>query len=76
MSQIIKKSDESKDKEINTQLALALFTSGISFRVVDNEFFKNFCKLMKPGFKLARRQTIANDYLSEEVQKVSKQSSI
>lgn len=48
-------------KKANRQLSIAIATSSAPFRFVDNQAFKDFCKLLSPGYELPCHKTISNN---------------
>jgi len=56
---------KSKDKkQIDAMLGKFIFSGNISFRAVDNQYFKEVVRLLNPAYRIQTRQTLGNEILN------------
>ncbi|XP_065315124.1 uncharacterized protein LOC135924008 [Gordionus sp. m RMFG-2023] len=61
---------EQNQTQLDSALALAIFMSNCPFNLVENKYFNNFLKLMRPAYKIPSRHAISKTLLDFEYIKV------
>lgn len=72
MDQYVSKMTPDQLENAQHLLARAMYTSGSSFRMVENPYWQEFCTALNPAFRMPSTYMIANKFLDKENDLVSR----